>query len=227
MSFRERLTEFLEPQLMLHRPPLSPRFWAYSVFAYVTPVVVQVVFPEDPTLTDELIWLVTLAPAFLLSLHYGLRGAMAALVMGTALFLVVQFVVAVNFTPDDWRITVPTYLSYGVLAISVGWLSEQLHSHYQRVLDSERMAALGQLALTVKHEVNNALTAIVAESEFMMGERQGFTSEQKKSVETIRESAMRIAQDIGKITSLETAPVTAVVGGAQMVDLDAATYRRR
>ena len=227
MSFRERLTEFLEPQPMLHRPALSPRFWAYSVFAYVTPVVVQVVFPVDPTLTDELIWLVTLAPAFLLSLHYGLRGAMAALVMGTALFLVVQLVVAVNFTPDDWRITVPTYLSYGVLAISVGWLSEQLHNHYQRVLDSERMAALGQLALTVKHEVNNALTAIVAESEFMMGERQGFTPEQKESVETIRKSAMRIAQDIAKITSLETAPVTAVAGGAEMVDLAAATYRRR
>ena len=121
----------------------------------------------------------------------------------------------------------PTYLSYGVLSISVGWLSEQLHTHYQRVLDSERMAALGQLALTVKHEVNNALTAIVAESEFMMGERQGFTQEQKTSIETIRESAMRIARDIGKITSLETAPVTAVVGGAEMVDLAAATYRRR
>jgi glucose-6-phosphate-specific signal transduction histidine kinase len=159
MSFRELLTEFLEPQPLLHRPSLSPRFWVYSVFAYVAPVVVQVVFREDPTLTDELIWLVTLVPAFLLSLHYGLRGALAALVMGTALFLVVQLVVAVNFTPDDWRITVPTYLSYGVLSISVGWLSEQLHTHYQRVLDSERMAALGQLALTVKHEVNNALTA--------------------------------------------------------------------
>ena len=48
--------------------------------------------------------------------------------MGTALFSVVQFVVAVNFTPDDWRITVATYLSDGVLSISVGWLSVQLHT---------------------------------------------------------------------------------------------------
>ena len=90
-----------------------------------------------------------------------------------------------------------------------------------------RGAALGQLGLTVKHEVNNALTAIVAESEFVMGERQEFAPEQKTSVETIRESAMRIVRDTGKITSLETAPVTAVAGGAEMVDLDAATYRRR
>ncbi|MCH8253868.1 MAG: hypothetical protein IID06_00790 [Gemmatimonadetes bacterium] len=167
-----------------------------------------------------------LAPGFLLALHYGLRGAFAALLMGTALFIVVQLVVAVNFTPDDWRITAPIYLSYGVLTISVGWLSEQLHTHYQRALNSERMAALGQLALTVKYEVNNALTAIVAESEYMMSERQSFSEEQQTSVETIRDSALRIARDIGKITNLETAPVTTVVGGAEMVDLSAATYRR-
>ena len=140
MEFRKRLMEFLEPEPMLHRPPLSPRFLIYASSAYLMPVVVQVVFPEDPTLTDELIWLVTLAPGFLLALHYGLRGAFAALLMGTALFIVVQLVVAVNFTPDDWRITAPIYLSYGVLTISVGWLSEQLHTHYQRALNSERMA---------------------------------------------------------------------------------------
>ena len=90
MEFRKRLMEFLEPEPMLHRPPLSPRFWIYASSAYLMPVVVQVVFPEDPTLTDELIWLVTLAPGFLLALHYGLRGAFAALLMGTALFIVVQ-----------------------------------------------------------------------------------------------------------------------------------------
>ena len=91
---------------MAHRPPLRMRFWIYSAAAYLIPVVVQVALPADPGLSDELVWLVTLAPAFLLSLHYGLRGAFAGLIMGTALFMVVQVVVALNFTPDDWRITV-------------------------------------------------------------------------------------------------------------------------
>ncbi len=225
MLFRKQIMAFLEPELMAHRPPLSRRFWVYAASAYLIPVVVQVVFPEDPTLTDELVWLITLAPAFLLSLHYGLPGAFAALMMGTALFVVVQVVVAVNFTPDDWRITVPTYVAYGFIAISVGWLSEQLHTHYQRALQAERMAALGQLALTVKHEVNNALTAIVAESQFLMGAKEGLTQEQQTSIETVHESAARIARDIGKITRLETAPVVDIVGDAKMVDLGAATYR--
>lgn len=131
---------------MDHRPPLQKRFWVYCASAYLMPVFAQVALPEDPGLSDELVWLVTLAPAFLLSLHYGLRGAFAGLVMGTTLFLVVQAVVAINFTPDDWRITVPIYISYGTLAISVGWLSEELHSYYHRAIENERMAAIGQFA---------------------------------------------------------------------------------
>ena len=58
----------------MHRATLYPRFWAYTSSAYLIPVAAQVVFPEGPTLTDELIWLVTLAPGFPVALHYGLRG---------------------------------------------------------------------------------------------------------------------------------------------------------
>src|SRR5262245_59931957 len=113
---------------MAHRPPLSPRFWLYCAAAYLIPVIVQVALPDDPGLYDELVWLVALAPAFLLSLHYGLRGAVAALIMGMALFITVEIVVALYFTPDDWRVTVPIWIANGALAISVGWLSEMMHS---------------------------------------------------------------------------------------------------
>ena len=86
-----------------HRPTLNLRFWIYSSVAYLTPVVLQIMFPADTGFADELVWLITLVPAFLLSLHYGLRGALAGLVMGTVLFAVVQSVVAMNFTPTIGR----------------------------------------------------------------------------------------------------------------------------
>jgi signal transduction histidine kinase len=189
------------------------------------PVVVQVILPEDPGLTDELIWLVTLAPAFFLSLHYGLKGAFAALMMGTALFVVVQLVVAVNFTPDDWRITVPIYVAYGVLAISVGWLSELLHGFYQRTLTNERMAAIGQFAVTVRHEINNALTAIVTESQLLAESEPDLTDDQKLSANNIHAAAMRVAASVRKITNVADAPVTPYVGAVKMVDLAAARER--
>lgn len=214
----------LEP--LAHGLPTSPRFWIYAATAYLLPVVVQVAFPEDPALTDELVWLVTLAPAFLLSLHYGLRGAFAALIMGTALFLVVQLVVALNFTPDDWRITTPIYIAYGVITISVGWLAEKLHSYYQLAMNNERMAAIGQLAVTVNHRLNNSLAAIVADSDLLLSDSERFDQTHKESIERINQAAMRIAHDVQKIGRLRDAPVVSYGGDVWMVDIDNAAQRK-
>jgi signal transduction histidine kinase len=227
MSLGKKLMDILGMEQLGHRPPLSRRFWVYTATAYLIPVFVQVGLPEDPSLTDELIWLVTLAPAFLLSLHYGVAGAFAALIMGTALFMVVQLVVALNFTPDDWRITVPIYIAYGALAISVGSLSEQLHGYYDRSLKNERMAAIGQFAITVRHEINNALTAIVTESQLLSAETSNLSEDQRASAESIHRAAMRIASNVRKITNLADAPITTYAGGVQMIDLDAAQEHPR
>jgi signal transduction histidine kinase len=225
MNFYIRLLHFVGFPPMSHRPPLHGRFWLYCTAAYLIPVVAQVALPRDPGMYDELVWLITLAPAFLLSLHYGLKGAVAGLLMGTALFLVVQAVVALNYTPDDWRITVPIYVAYGTLAISVGWLSEQLHSYYERALASERLAGIGQVAVTVRHEVNNALTAIVAESQILAEARDGLSDDQRHSATAIKEAALRIAEDLRKLTNLADAPIAEYTRGVNMLDLRAARTR--
>lgn len=218
-------TALFKLQHLPHAPPFRPRFWVYCIVAYLLPVVVQVVLPDDPGSTDELIWLVTLAPAFLLSLHFGLRGALAGLLGGTILFMAVQAIIALNFTPDDWRVTVPIYIAYGTIAITAGWLSEELHVFYDRSVSNERMAAIGQFAVTVRHEVNNALTAIVAESQFLLAGGSDLTESQKASAHNIYESARRIARNVEKITNLEDAPTTTYVGDVKMIDLARAKAR--
>jgi signal transduction histidine kinase len=219
MSIRRWILRITGFEPMSHRPRLATRYWFYAAVAYLIPVVAQIVFPDDPALTDELVWLITLAPAFFLSLHYGLRGAFAALIMGTSLFIVVQLVVAINFTPDDWRVTVPTFVAYGVLAISVGWLSEELHRYYRNALEQERMVAIGQMALTIKHSLNNALTAVVTESQFLATESDNLTEDQKESLRSLSESALRMAREVDKITTLEDVPVTTSNSGFEMLDL--------
>ncbi|UCD23158.1 MAG: hypothetical protein JSW51_08835 [Gemmatimonadota bacterium] len=219
MSIRHRILRITGFEPMSHRPPLAARYWVYASVAFLIPVVAQIVFPDDPALTDELVWLITLAPAFLLSLHYGLRGAFVALIMGTSLFVVVQLVVAINFTPDDWRVTVPTFVAYGVLAVSVGWLSEELHRYYQRALDQERMVAIGQMALTIKHSLNNALTAVVTESQFLASDCDHLTEDQQESLRSLSEAALRMARDVDKITTLEDASVSIDSSGFAMLDL--------
>lgn len=227
MSLHDRILDAVGFPPMAHRPRLEPRFWLYCTAAYLIPVVSQVVLPADPGLYDELVWLVTLAPAFLLSLHYGLKGAVAGLLMGTALFVAVQIVVALNYTPDDWRITVPIYIAYGSLAISVGWLSEQLHEWYLRALQAERLAGIGQLAVTVRHELNNALTSVVAESQLLADAPHGLLEDHRRSARAIRDAAMRIAEDLRKLTNLADAPVTEYAAGVKMLDLHAAAEHLR
>ena len=190
-------------------PALARRHWFYIAAAYMMPVVIQVAFPEDPTYSDELVWLITLAPAFLLSFHYGLKGAFAALVAGTLLFVVVQTIVALSYTPDDWRITVPTYVAYGTLSISVGWLSDQLHSYYGRLVKHERLAALGKLALAVRHEINNTLAAIAANSQLLILEGDHLTEDQRQSARDINRAIGRLAQSVERLTDLEVPEVEA------------------
>lgn len=225
MRLQDRMLRVVGFPPMAHRPPLKGRFWLYCTAAYLIPVFAQVGLPRDPGMYDELVWLITLAPAFLLSLHYGLKGAVAGLLMGTILFLVVQMVVAMNYTPDDWRITVPIYVSYGTLSIAVGWLSEQLHEYYERALASERLAGIGQLAVTVRHEVNNALTAIVAESQILAEAKDGVTEEHRTTARAIKNSALKIAEDLRKLTNLADAPVMEYTKGVNMLDLRAARTR--
>jgi signal transduction histidine kinase len=225
MTSRRSLFRFAGLRHVAHRPPLTPRFWLYCAAAFVIPVVAQLVLPPSPGLYDELVWLITLVPAFLLSLHYGLRGAVVGLLGGTVLFIAVQLALALNALTADWRITVPIYVAYGALAISVGWLSEEMHEHYSGALETERLAAIGQLAVAVRHEINNALTTIIAESQLLSEVDHTLSDDQRASARSIYDAAQRIAADVRKITNLESAPVVEYADGVAMLDIHEARER--
>ena len=155
---------------LAHRPPLGARFWFYSVAAYLLPVVAVVALPEEGTILDELVWFVTLVPAFLLSLHYGLRGAFLALLLGIGLILGVQLFLTLSAGTGAPGLTIPILIAYGALAISVGWLSEELHDHYEYALElqaTQRAEALGSMTAGIAHDFNNILTAMVANAELI------------------------------------------------------------
>lgn len=95
------------------------------------------------------------------------------------------------------------------------------------LLESERMEAVEQLAVTIRHEVNNSLTTIVADAQQLAGEDSGLSEEQRAVARRIHEAGLRIAQDVKRITELSAAPVTDYAGSVKMLDLDAARKRKR
>jgi two-component system, cell cycle sensor histidine kinase and response regulator CckA len=187
----ERLLASFGLHPVAHRPPLNWRLWIYAITAYLLPVAVHVVFPSEAGTLDEVVWLVTLVPAFLLSLHFGLRGAFAALLVGVALLIGVQLFQVFVHTPGDPRITVPIFIAYGTLAISVGWLSEQLHAHYEYALQVQaerKTEVLGTMAAGIAHDFSNILTVMVANAEIIAGRDEGA---QNGEMEQLRSAAQR------------------------------------
>jgi len=214
LGTRLRLVDFLGFTPLAHRPPLPRRWWVYCAVAYLAPsLVLQFVASEEVPYRD-LVWLVTLVPAYLLSLTYGLRGAVAGLTMGTVLFTTIQL------EAEDWRITVPIYAAYGAIAISVGWLSEQLHEFYNRAIQGERVAVISQLAVAMRHEVNNALATILAEGQLLEQDARITHPEDQASLESIMKMTRRIRDSMDKLVNVSHAPVTEYVDGVKMIDLE-------
>jgi signal transduction histidine kinase len=205
---------------MSHRPPL-PRRWAlYCVLAYLIPIVmIEVLPPGEDGLYRELSWLTTLAPAFILSLHYGMLGALSGLIAGTVLYVTVQLVLSLNLIPVNANVILPSYVAYGALAMAVGWLSQQLHDFYQRLIKAERLAAIGEVAVTIRHEVNNALAAIIGEASLLTANAGRLAPEDRAGAETILEMANRIGVNLKKLSTLDAAPSVSYVGNLKMVGL--------
>ncbi len=204
---------------LAHRPPLPKRWWVYCAVAYLAPSLVLTLVPADEVSYRDLVWLVTLVPAYLLSLHYGMRGAVAGLVMGTVLFTTIQLLVALNLDEEDWRITVPIFTAYGTIAISVGWLSQQLHVFYERALEGERVAVIRQVAIAMRHEVNNALATILAEGQLLEQDARITHPEDQQSLQNMLAMSRRIRDSIEKLVTLTHTPVTDYVEGVPMIDL--------
>ena len=220
---RHRLVDLLGFTPLAHRPPLPRRWWVYCAIAYLSPSLVLALVPAQEVPYRDLVWLLTLVPAYLLSLHYGMRGAVAGLVMGTVLFTSIQLLVALRLDAEDWRITVPIYAAYGTIAISVGWLSQQLHEFYGRAIEGERVAVIRQLAVTMRHEVNNALAAILAEGQLLEYDAVLTHPEDKQSLQNILTMARRIQHSIEVLVNVTHAPVTNYVEGVSMIDLKQVT----
>ncbi|HEU5260663.1 MAG TPA: histidine kinase dimerization/phospho-acceptor domain-containing protein [Gemmatimonadales bacterium] len=216
---RYRLVDFLGFAPLAHRPPLPKRWWVYCAVAYLAPSVVLQFVPAAEVPYRDLVWLLTLVPAYLLSLTYGMRGATAGLAMGTVLFIAIQYLVALSLEPEDWRITVPIYIAYGAIAISVGWLSEQLHLFYDRAIQGERVAVVAQVAVAMRHEVNNALATILAEGQLLMQDARITHPEDQESLQSILKMTRRIRDSIDKLVDLTHAPTTHYAAGVPMIDL--------
>ncbi|RMF10549.1 MAG: hypothetical protein D6762_01260, partial [Candidatus Neomarinimicrobiota bacterium] len=96
----------------------------------------------------------------------------------------------------------------------------ELRRTQQELIDKERLAAVGELVITINHEINNPLTAIMGAAELgksmlSLGKSERLT----QHLDLILESAERIQRITEKIRALKQARATTYVGEFNMLEL--------
>lgn len=86
-------------------------------------------------------------------------------------------------------------------------------------LSQERLAAINETAVTVNHEVNNPLTAILGNVQLLLMDRDKMEPALRRKLEIIEESASKIRDVTQKLLRLTTAKSVDYIAGTSMIDL--------
>jgi CheY-like chemotaxis protein len=98
-------------------------------------------------------------------------------------------------------------------------LRSALATAQQELVRSERLAAIGEMTVTLHHEINNPLMTATAELDLLSMSDDPVTPGQRAALEALRENLDRIRDIVRRIGSLRQARTTPYPGNLRMIDL--------
>ena len=96
--------------------------------------------------------------------------------------------------------------------------NRELLETQDRLVRSERLAALGQMGLAIRHEINNPLAAILARIDLMMDEHPTMPQDLRHDLQVIEEMSERIRGIVARLDHLDDR-TTGYLGDLKMIDL--------
>lgn len=130
-----------------------------------------------------------------------------------------------SVSPRDMRL-LRILVEYAGIAVENGRLyydvirsEEELRRTQEQLLDAERMAAIGQLAVSINHEINNPLCTINMSSQLLRAElekRAPDLIERLDGIETAVRRIMEVTQRVSKMNKLSS---TEYLPNQMMIDL--------
>ena len=91
------------------------------------------------------------------------------------------------------------------------------HASFREQVSAERLMAIGQIAISVQHEVNNPLTSVLGFIDLVL--RQADLNDRaRRYLQTAREEALRIRGIVDRLNEVQDRPVDPY-GVAEMIDL--------
>ncbi len=168
----------------------------------------------------EVLWFAMLIPTIVLSFYYVRRGAFASVVLALALYLVVEVLFHDDtFASERVLFGASVLLAIVSLAIGIGALAELLRREYTGRIRAERAAATNEVAVALRHEIFNPLTALLAEIELLQDQAAVLPTDARASVESLTELAERIHRLVDRVAEIEEPKRVEYVQGTWMMDL--------
>lgn len=105
------------------------------------------------------------------------------------------------------------------LHISARDVTEQKNLRAQLV-KAERCAAIGQVGIAVRHEINNPLTSVIGNVELLLERAAGKDKELETRLEIILNNTLRISEIIRRVEDIQQERVVEYLKGIKMTDLN-------
>ncbi len=97
---------------------------------------------------------------------------------------------------------------------------EKLKADFQKLVKSERAAAITETTVTINHEINNPLTAILGNTQLMLMSRDKLPADIVTKLETIERSAIKIRETTAKLMSIIEPVTSPYASGLEMIDIE-------
>jgi DNA-binding response OmpR family regulator len=99
-------------------------------------------------------------------------------------------------------------------------LRKALAAAEQDLVRAERLAAIGEMTVTLHHEINNPLMAALAEVELLLSQPDTTTDQQRQGLGEVHIALKRIRDIVQRIGKLREARSKDYLRGVQMLDLE-------
>ncbi len=103
---------------------------------------------------------------------------------------------------------------------------ERLKTDFKKLVKSERTAAITETAVTVNHEINNPLTAILGNTQLLLMGKEKLSGDVIAKLETIEKSAIQIRETTSKLMSIIEPVKSSYSSGMDMIDIEKSKKRK-
>jgi CheY-like chemotaxis protein len=95
----------------------------------------------------------------------------------------------------------------------------ELEQTQQRLVHSERLAAIGEVGLAIRHDVNNPLGTVLGYTDLLLSQPETLSPEAMKKLEAIRRAALRIRDVVRRLEGIRHDRTVEYIPGISMTDL--------